>query len=531
MFDVVSVLQLPAFILHKVALLSGALHLALAECLVAVLSTWQRSRQALARPEIQGRRRQQNVSHVDMDNKEDESKRVPTFDGKLDQYRDYRKRALLYLHGLEDTKQLLAAPRLISNLSGSASEVFREKNPGDFRHANGVMEMLRVLDARFQFTPEQELSDWLENLLYRVRRNRNEETTAFTTRFETTLSKVEDLISTEQKAEKRRQADLAKAEYRRQSLDYMVALQAYNDAVAALQEGQDPPAAPVAPAPPAEQPDPKPFVFPEVMKGFLYLRHVGISLQTRASLLRSSGGSLRYDKVSELLRKTELDAMVASRTMQQANHSYLAEPQEDDFDDDDDEAYDTDHDDDEDEDDEDDDQDEDPEDDDEPDEEMDTAMLGYLEARKKLMALRVSVILAKEPVGSMMVIGSLREMAAQLVRVPLARAAPVAGERTSSGSIGPAIGPDSKAMVLEVRADRRLLHLRGEPKGAARESQGAKIVAKFTGGSLWAHNTWGWPWLLSNQKWFSSRRSASWRSHRAPMINLRLLGLWTIASV
>ena len=39
MFDVVSVLQLPAFILHKVALLSGALHLALAECLVAVLST------------------------------------------------------------------------------------------------------------------------------------------------------------------------------------------------------------------------------------------------------------------------------------------------------------------------------------------------------------------------------------------------------------------------------------------------------------------------------------------------------------
>ena len=65
------------------------------------------------------------------------------------------------------------------------------------------------------------------------------------------------------------------------------------------------------------------------MKGFLYLRHVGISLQTRASLLRSSGGSLRFEKVSELLRKTELDALIASRGGKTAGHGYFVEPEDD----------------------------------------------------------------------------------------------------------------------------------------------------------------------------------------------------------
>ena len=94
-------------------------------------------------------------------------------------------------------------------------------------------------------------------------------------------------------------------------MDYIVALQAHNAQVSALPDGTTAPPAPIAPAPPAEHGDVKPFTVPEVVKGFLYLRHVGISKQTRASLLRSSGGSLRYDKVAELLRKTELDAMVA----------------------------------------------------------------------------------------------------------------------------------------------------------------------------------------------------------------------------
>ena len=382
--------------LHQVVLLLSTLRGVVAPCIAAFRSTWQRSRQAhsaaLAAPEVQGKVRQQRYNDsVNMDTKE-EDKRIPAFDGRLDQYRDYRKRALLYLHGLEDTKQALAAPRLISNLSGSAFECFRERDPGAYRHADGVAQMLAVLDSRFQFTPEQEQSDWLENCLFRMRRNRNEETTAFTTRFETTLSKVEELITMEQKQERKLKNDMAKAEYRRQSLDYMVALQAHNAQVSALPEGATAPPAPIAPTPPAEQGDVKPFTFPEVVKGFLYLRHVGVSLQTRASLLRSSGGSLRYDKVAELLRKTELDAMVATRGATGTVHGFLAEeedepydgedwPSDDDYGDvdeyggyaEDDEA-------------------ESPEDDpeelEEADEEYDSAMLGYLDARKKLMALR-----------------------------------------------------------------------------------------------------------------------------------------------
>ncbi|CAE7782803.1 unnamed protein product, partial [Symbiodinium pilosum] len=368
------------------------IHVVLVLRTVACQLTWQRSRFAPFEPfTIQGGRRLQNDDY-DMEQKDDD-KRVPSFDGRLDQYRDYRKRALLYFHGLEDSKQSLAAPRLIANLSGSAFECFREKDPGAYRNESGVINMLALLDARLQFTPEQELSDWLENLLYRMRRRRGEETTAFTTRFETTIFKVEDLISTEQRLERRRLQDQRRAEYRRQSLDYMVAKQAHDAALAALQEGQT---APVAPAPPSELPAVEPFAFPEVVKGFLYLRHVGITLQTRAILLRSSGGSLRYDRVAELLRKTELDAMVASRTSAVNESSFLADIQEDgDDDDEDDEEWSDDEDYDDDDfggfaEDEETDEGDDEGDLGEPDEEYDTAMLGYLEARQKLLALRKS---------------------------------------------------------------------------------------------------------------------------------------------
>ena len=115
----------------------------------------------------------------------------------------------------------------------------------------------------------------------------------------------------------------------------MVALQAHQATVAGLTEGATQPEPPVGPAAPEEPPVVEQFQFPEVIKGFLYLRHVGITLQTRASLLRSSGGSLRYEKVAELLRKTELDAMVVGRATSQPEHSsFLADGQDDDYDED-----------------------------------------------------------------------------------------------------------------------------------------------------------------------------------------------------
>ena len=165
-----------------------------------------------------------------------------------------------------------------------------------------------------------------------MRRRRGEETTAFTTRFETTVAKVEDLVTAELRLERKRQQDLQRADFRRQSLDYVVAQQAHEAAVAALVEGATPPEPPTRPAAPTELPAVEPFSFPEVTKGFLFLRHVGITLQTRASLFRSSGGSLRYDRVAELLRKTELDAMVAAKPQQGHEHSsFLADGQEDDY--------------------------------------------------------------------------------------------------------------------------------------------------------------------------------------------------------
>ena len=221
-----------------------------------------------------------------METKEDNPKAVPAFDGKLDNYRDYRKRALIYFNSLEDHKQSLAAPRLIASLGGSAFECLRERDPADFRNQRGVMQLLAVLDERFQFTPDKELSDKLEDLFFRLRRRRGEETTSFTTRFETMLAKTEELITEEHRQERRRQTEAQRAEYRRASLDFVVARQRYEAQVAALIESQQPPQEPVAPEPPQDLSQVPGFRFPETMKGFLYLRHIGISIQTRSSLLR-----------------------------------------------------------------------------------------------------------------------------------------------------------------------------------------------------------------------------------------------------
>ena len=91
---------------------------------------------------------------------------------------------------LADTKQVLAAPRLISNLSGSAFECFRERDPGAYRHADvgsagfaipvytrtGTIRLARELLA--SHAQEQKRRDH-----------------GFYNPFETTLSKVEELIA------------------------------------------------------------------------------------------------------------------------------------------------------------------------------------------------------------------------------------------------------------------------------------------------------------------------------------------------
>ena len=383
----------------EVALLSGASLISILLLIVGralPVLTWQRSLLEALGASIQGTGCFSPIHIIQNKNmdKDDDQRKVPAFDGKLDSYREYRRRAWLYYYGLEDSKQGLAAPRLIANLSGSAFEAFRERDPGEFRNDQGVQRMLAILDARFQYTPEQEMSEWLETLFFKLRRHQGEETTAFTARFETTLAKAEELVTEELRQDRRRRADLQKAEFRRQSLDYMVRLQQHHSETATTPQGETAPAAPVPPTPPLELPAVEPFRFPEVMKGFLFLRHVGISLQTRASLLRSSGGSLRYESVSELLRRTELDAMVAARTSRNTAQGFLADVPDDDFAEWDDDYDDTDG--------EDLDEfggyaedeeeeyfeDDEPAGDEPPDEEYDTALIGYLEARKKLMSMR-----------------------------------------------------------------------------------------------------------------------------------------------
>ena len=188
---------------------------------IAVLLIWQRSLIETLRASFQGAGRFPLFTKnplKSMDSEEDDSRKVPAFDGRLDGYRDYRRRAQLYFYYvLEDSKQSLAAPRLIANLAGPAFECFREKDASEFRSESGVLRMLGILDTRFQYTPEQEMSEWLETLFLKLRRTAREETTSFTARFEMTLSKTEDLITQELRQDRKRRQYIQKAEFRRHS--------------------------------------------------------------------------------------------------------------------------------------------------------------------------------------------------------------------------------------------------------------------------------------------------------------------------
>ena len=120
-----------------------------------------------------------------------------SFDGKPSGYRDFRRKTLLAIAGLEDKHAHLAGPRLLSRLSGEAWRATEHLNISQLRSPDGFMVVIKALDEHYKFLPETELHESIDEFLFALKRRQGEGATAFASRFRTQLARVETLISQE----------------------------------------------------------------------------------------------------------------------------------------------------------------------------------------------------------------------------------------------------------------------------------------------------------------------------------------------
>ncbi|CAJ1415487.1 unnamed protein product [Effrenium voratum] len=129
-----------------------------------------------------------------------------TFDGRPAGYRDFRRKVILGVAGLEDKVQHLAGPRLLQRLSGEAWRATEHLSISQIREDGGWLKVLEALDAHYKFLPETELHEAIDEFLFLLKRRANEGATAFTSRFRTQLelARVESLITQERALARKR---------------------------------------------------------------------------------------------------------------------------------------------------------------------------------------------------------------------------------------------------------------------------------------------------------------------------------------
>ena len=131
-----------------------------------------------------------------MDSSKDALQHV-SFDGKPSGYRDFRRKTLLAIAGLEDKHAHLAGPRLLARLSGEAWRATEHLNIAELRTPTGFLTVIKALDEHYKFLPETELHESIDEFLFSLKRRNGEGATAFASRFRTQLARAETLISQE----------------------------------------------------------------------------------------------------------------------------------------------------------------------------------------------------------------------------------------------------------------------------------------------------------------------------------------------
>ena len=137
-----------------------------------------------------------------------------TFDGRPGRYREFRRKVILSVAALEDKNQHLAGPKLLSRLSGEAWRCTEHLSVAELRSDKGWLLVLDTLDKHYRIynrhLPEVELHESIDEFLFHLKKRPAEGTTAFSDRFKTALSRLENLIQQEREAahaKRRRRGD------------------------------------------------------------------------------------------------------------------------------------------------------------------------------------------------------------------------------------------------------------------------------------------------------------------------------------
>ena len=119
------------------------------------------------------------------------------FNGQPSEYRNFRRKTILAVAGLEDRHAYLAGPRLLARLTGEAWRATEHLNVGQLRVPDGWLTGIKALDDHYRYLPETELHEAIEEFLFLLKRRPNEGATSFSSRFRTQLDRVQSLIAQE----------------------------------------------------------------------------------------------------------------------------------------------------------------------------------------------------------------------------------------------------------------------------------------------------------------------------------------------
>ena len=288
------------------------------------------------------------------------------FDGRPANYREFRRKTILAVAGLEEKHVHLAGPRLLTRLQGEAYRATEHLSVSDLRRSDGWLQVLRALDKHYAFLPETELHEALDSFLFDLRKRPHEGATQFASRFKTALSRVQALVAQDRAASKSKKRRTSGPESN-------------------MPDAETPPASSLAPTegededdekddekPPSacagekdekdqasheEEPKsarshasvdegrrkkgpgsgkssrgtfaadrnreelrmahllgtievghtkPSP-IFPSTVLGHLFMRKYGLSREQRAQVIRSTGGSSKFHEVERILRASDFD--------------------------------------------------------------------------------------------------------------------------------------------------------------------------------------------------------------------------------
>ena len=290
------------------------------------------------------------------------------FGGSPSEYRQFRRKVLLYVASLEDKHVKYAGPKILTRLSGEAWRATEHLSVAELRSEKGWLRVLQALDQHYRYLPETELNECVDEFLFHLKKKPNEGPTAFVSRFKSVLSRLETLIAADKVqtagSRKRKKAKDAKSSSSTSS-DLSSCEEdrpghLTKDKVDAAAAGAEPSAsASAAPgaaddtknpaktvgsfvgSPPRKPKKPpsskgsrgsqkaddekdqrkmlenlelleaghlrlKP-VFPAVVLGHLFMRKYGLTREQRSHVIRATGGSSRFPDIEKIIRASDFE--------------------------------------------------------------------------------------------------------------------------------------------------------------------------------------------------------------------------------